>query len=60
MPLRGGDVHFWRSACGAITGGGKVMTNFGGVGVVPLLGTILICYDSIIAECHYRVPIFIS
>ena len=46
-----GDGQVWGSGRGAIAGchcsvlwlGGRVMTNFGGVDVVPLLGAIAGC-----------------
>ena len=46
-----GGGQLWRSGRGAIAGchcsvlwlGGRVTTNFGGVGVVPLQGAIVVC-----------------
>ena len=51
-----GDGQLWGSGRGAIAGchcsvlwlGGRVMTNFGGVDVVPLLGAILGCHCSVL------------
>ena len=66
VPLKG-------CRCSVLWFGGRVTTNFGGVGVVPLLGAIVGCHCSVlwwgvgcqpcrsgrgaIAGCHRRVPL---
>ena len=42
ISLPGDNDQLWGSIRGAIAGGVKIMTNFGGAGVVPLLGAISI------------------